>query len=79
MTIPFVSIGQDELDRSPDVSEDGMVICNNCGKLHKIQYGEEVLADGTKKPSMTLGFVRCDGKSFIAAVNGKLVNFKTDK
>lgn len=46
------------------------VTCPHCGKVHEIQYGEEVMKDGTRKPSKLLAFYKCGEKSFLAGFNG---------
>jgi len=68
--IPFKAIGNDELGES-DVGE--TIKCKRCGKRHKVRYGERVLADGTWQPSKLLGFIKCGGKPYLVAINGKLI------
>jgi len=67
---PFVAIGNDELGES-DVGE--TLKCKRCGKKHKVEYGEEILKDGTRIPSKLLGFIKCRGKAYLVAINGKLI------
>jgi len=63
------SIGNDELDMSPELGK--TILCPQCGKRHRIAYGEKVLRDGTKVPFKTLAFYKCKGKPYIAGINGR--------
>ncbi len=67
MKVPFIAIGNDELTESLG----SHIICERCGKRHKVKYGMRVLEDGTKVPSKTIAFVRCGGSTYLAGVNGK--------
>lgn len=62
----MLAIGNEEL-KEPlgDVVE-----CPQCGQKHTVEYGEEVLKDGTKKPSKLLAFYSCGDKSYLAGING---------
>ena len=61
---PFIAIGNDQLgDEVTDTAD-----CPNCGEQHPIAYG----TDEHGRPTRTLGFVRCDGRSYIVAVNGRV-------
>lgn len=62
------AIGNDELDKLPKL---GKTIRCKCGKRHRVRYGEEVLADGTRKPSKMLAFYKCKGISYLAGINGR--------
>ena len=44
-----------------------------CGKNHRVQYGEEILPDGTRKPSKLLAFYKCKGKAYLAGMLGKRI------
>lgn len=46
-------------------------ICPNCTELHKIEYGKRELADGTLEDSSLLGYVKCDGKSWLVTLDGE--------
>lgn len=46
------------------------VECPQCGQQHSIEYGEEVLKDGTRKPSKLLAFYKCGDKAYLAGING---------
>lgn len=63
------AIGNDELKDAPRLGK--FIICDKCGKQHKIEYGEEVLKDGTKRPSKLLAFYTCGNKTYLAGIGGK--------
>jgi len=67
----MLSIENDELVNAPNLKE--KILCSKCGKFHNIEYGKEVLEDGTKKPSKTLAFYSCKGKTYLAGINGKKI------
>ena len=67
--IPFLAIGNNEL--GPEVGKSAR--CPNCKKHHTVEYGYKILPDGTKEPSRVLGFVKCGKKSFLVAINEKLI------
>ena len=46
------------------------VDCPRCGQQHPVEFGEEVLQDGTKKPSGLLAFYRCGEKTYVAGIDG---------
>ena len=66
---PFIAIGNDELGE--DVVDE--IICGRCGKKHKVKYCERILPDGTMQPSKLVGFIKCGGKPYLVAINGKLI------
>ena len=66
---PFIAIGNDELGEEAGEN----VTCPNCGKKHKIEYGEKKNKKGEWKPSKMLGFVKCGEKSFLVTINNKLI------
>ena len=68
---PMYAIGNEELAELPEIGE--TILCPTCGQLHPVEYGEKVLPDGSKEPSLILAFYRCGKKSYLAAVNGKSV------
>ena len=49
------------------------VNCDKCGDKHPIEYGEEVLKDGTKISCKTLSFYSCGDKSYLAGINGQAI------
>jgi hypothetical protein len=71
MKIPYIAIGNGELANNEDVGD--TILCPRCKKHHDIEYGDEVLKDGTRKPSKILAFYRCKGKSYLAGIGGKLI------
>lgn len=60
-------IGNDEL--GPALED--TIKCPKCGQEHPIEYGEETLRDGTRRPSKLLAFYRCDGNLYLAGINGR--------
>lgn len=65
----YLAIGNDEIEKAPQLGD--FILCCSCGKRHRISYGDEILADGTKKPSTLLAFYKCKGKLYLAGINGK--------
>ena len=65
----MLAIGNDEIEKAPKLGN--FILCSICGKRHKVEYGEEVLPDGTKKPSKLLAFYKCGEKNYLAGINGK--------
>ena len=63
--VPFFAIGNEELAQKKLAGTHAT--CPKCGKKHKIEYGTG--KDG--KESTTLGFVDCEGKSYLVVINGK--------
>lgn len=63
------AIGNDEIESAPKLGD--FILCTQCGEHHKIEYAEEVKKDGTKVPSKLLAFYKCDGKCYLAGINGK--------
>ena len=62
----MLAIGADELHEPLSDA----VECPQCGQQHSIEYGEEVLKDGTRKPSKLLAFYKCGDKTYLAGING---------
>jgi len=74
MSVPFMSISNEELSQKKDVST--VVTCKNCGRKHKVEYGtSKTLKDeGTyTEPvkSNMLGFVKCGEETFLVSIAGK--------
>ncbi len=65
------AIGNDELNASEVLGN--YVVCRKCRKRHKVQFGEEILKDGTRVPSKLLAFYKCGKKSYLAGINGKKI------
>lgn len=71
----MVAIGNKELAELPySIREEAT--CPKCWKQHKIQYGEEIMPDGSKIQSTTLGYVKCNGKSYLVSIQNKLLRIK---
>lgn len=72
MSVPFVAIGADELGDPTEIAQ-----CAVCGAEHPIEYGTSrtLLPGGTSwsepTPSRLLGFYSCDGKTFLATIDGR--------
>ncbi len=64
--IPYFAIGNDELDLKPKAGK--TVVCKNCGKVHKIEFGT---VNG--KINKRLGFTKCGEKLFMVTLEGKLL------
>jgi hypothetical protein len=75
--LPFVAIGNGELDGQPDVKEGDIVIhTNKDGSQEEcaIEYGHRIKADGSKEKSSLLGYYKTkDGTTYMASLNGKLM------
>jgi hypothetical protein len=69
--IPFFAVGNEELAQAPRVSAGDLVTCG-WGGSHAIEAATQ---DG--KPSDVLMFVRCAGKTYLAAVDGRLLAGRT--
>lgn len=72
--LPFVAIGNDELGEPVGES----IKCRVCGEQHAIEYGKirTLRDDGTwteYTPSKVLGFYRCDGRTYLASLDGRAV------
>ena len=65
----MIAIGNEELAAAPALGK--TIKCRICGKRHKVEYGNEILPDGTKKPSKALAFYRCGGSCYLAGISGK--------
>jgi len=65
----MLTIGNDELEKKKNIGD--FILCKTCGKRHIVKYGNEILEDGTKKPSKSIGFYTCQGKEYLASIAGK--------
>jgi len=65
------SISNDELADRETLGD--TVECGQCGETHRIEYGDEVLGDGTKQKSTTLAFYKCSGATYLAGIDGKRI------
>ena len=71
LVIKMIAIGHDELSKKDAVGNS--INCPNCGDAHEIEYGDEVMPDGTKKPSKLLAFYKCGNKTYLAGIAGKVI------
>jgi hypothetical protein len=73
--IPYFAIGNNELKEKKPIGK--TVVCKNCGKRHKVEYGTSKKYDpitkqwSKPKPSKEMGFVTCGKKSFLVSIAGK--------
>ncbi len=65
------AIGNDELEKADNLGD--FILCDKCGERHLIDYGEEVMKDGTKKKTKLLAFYKCGDKVYLAGINGKKI------
>ena len=63
------AIGNDEIDAAKPLGD--FILCKQCGERHRVQYGERVLANGTRVPSKSLAFYKCGGKNYLVGIKGK--------
>lgn len=63
----WIAIGNEEITESLG----DFILCDKCGQRHIIEYGDEILEDGTRIPSKLLAFYDCGGKSYLAGINGR--------
>jgi len=66
------AIGNEELECRPDIGK--TILCPHCGKRHKVRYGDEIMKDGTKKPSDLLSFYKCGENIYLGAIKGKSID-----
>lgn len=77
--IPYIAVGNNELEGKPLVFENDMVVCPHCGKKHKVETGTSRKWDdvenkfGPEKKSNALQFFKCGQKSYICGVENKLM------
>jgi hypothetical protein len=70
------AIGDNELDEAESIGT--AIVCPVCRQQHKIEYGEEVLQDGTTIPSKMLAFYRCGESCYLAGIKGKSILSKRE-
>lgn len=73
MSENFIAVGNGELDGNPAVGKTFM--CPRCHVPHDVEYGDEVMNDGTKIPSKLLAFYECNGSTYLCGLNGKELSF----
>ena len=47
--------------------------CSNCGNSHPIEYGDEIMKDGTKRQTKILAFYKCGDSTYLAGINGRSI------
>lgn len=65
------AIGNDELEECVAIGE--TIVCPHCQEIHDIKYGDEIMSDGTKKPSKILAFYTCGNNIYLAGIDGKMI------
>ena len=65
----MLTIGHDEIESASKLGK--TIVCEMCGKRHKILYADKVLSDGSSVPSMLLAFYKCGKEEYFAGINGK--------
>lgn len=67
----MLAIGNEELENKDAIGD--RIYCDKCCVSHAIKYSEEVMEDGTRKPSKLLGFYNCGGEVYLATIKGKVI------
>ena len=65
------AIGNEELVNKPVVGK--TIECPQCDGTHEVEYGEEILKDGTKILCDLISFYKCGEKTYLCGVNGKSI------
>ena len=63
---PMLAVGTEELGKTLGDT----IRCNHCGKEHRIEYGQQIMADGTRVPHKGLSFYRCEDTTYWLASSG---------
>jgi hypothetical protein len=73
------AIGNNELDELPLIGT--TVICNVCGQLHEVKYGQKIMPDETREDDNTLAYINCpeNEKSYLVAVMGRDITQRFQK
>ena len=67
---PFVSFGNDELENCITVEDGQQIPCPHCIGAHKLKSATDT---ETGKKTNLLMFFDCNGKTYLGAVNGRMV------
>ena len=66
----MLAIGNRELELLKPLGKTAK--CPNCGKMHKVEFGERVYPDGSREPTTSLAFVKCTEQSiYLVGIDGK--------
>ncbi len=67
------AISNEEISNKPSLGTTAK--CNSCGKMHIVEYGDIVKADGTKEQSTLLAYIKCteNDSLYMVGINGKLI------
>jgi hypothetical protein len=71
MTTDTFAINQKDLEEGGLLGE--TIVCDDCGEIHTIKYGHEIMSDGTKVPSKLLAFYNCKDRTVLAGIRGHQV------
>lgn len=66
--LPFVSFGNDELERLPTVEKGDLVVCTRCGDKHPLKAGTN---PETGEEVTVLLFYNCGDAAYLGAVQGR--------
>jgi len=64
----FFAIGNDELEKCPPAQKGDSIDCPRCGQQHLLECAKTETGEDND-----MLFYHCDGKLFLAGLNGKLV------
>jgi len=57
-----------ELDGAKKIGK--TIICELCGKRHRVFYARKVLKNGKTAPGKTMGFVKCGARDYLVSLYG---------
>ena len=68
--MPFLAVGNEEIENNPTVKKGDMIDCKKCGGKHPLKYGKDAK---TGKENSLLGFINCGKKSYLVSIDNKLL------
>jgi len=68
--MPFLAVGNEEIENNPTVKEGDMIKCHICKKKHPLEYG---IDKETGEESDLAGFIKCGKETYLMSINGKLL------
>ena len=73
MSTPYIGYGLDQLDNALDAADGDEILCPKCGGGHLLGAADATGEDGEKKTEgFHLLFYKCNEKSYLGGINGKL-------
>lgn len=72
--LPFLTIGNDELENAPFVEKGEEIDCRHCGQKHVLEPCMRVADDGTKTESSKVLFYKCGETTYLAAIDNRLLS-----